>query len=126
MSRASGRSLAVGYPIDWSQFGAGLIRPRRLDRWNDERAKKGELTGLGHTDANVTSAQLGSVEGERLLEAIQGGELDIAETLGLSLEPVLHDPDAGDGAVGKEVRDVRLSHLEGEVPNMGRVRWFVR
>jgi hypothetical protein len=79
-------------------------------------------TGLSNADADVSALELGAGKVESLLQAIEGAELDVAETLGLAVELVLDDADVGDLAAGKEVGDVALGRVEGEVAQVGSVR----
>ena len=79
-------------------------------------------TGLGDADAHIAALELGAGQVERLLQAVERAEFDVAKALGLAIELVLDDAHVGDLAVGEEVVDIALGGVEGEVAQMGRVR----
>lgn len=86
--------------------------------WRFERLR----TGLGDADAHIAALELGAGQVERLLQAVERAEFDVAKALGLAIELVLDDAHVGDLAVGEEVVDIALGGVEGEVAQMGRVR----
>jgi hypothetical protein len=79
------------------------------------------LTRLSDADSDVAAHELGLGEGECLLEAVNCGELDVAEALGLLVELVLDNADVGDFTVAEERSDVAFGDVEGEVSKVSSV-----
>jgi hypothetical protein len=79
------------------------------------------LTRLSDADSDVTAHELGLGEGECLLQAIDCGELDVAEALGLLVELVLDNADVGNFTVAEERSDVTFCDIEGEVSEVSSV-----
>jgi hypothetical protein len=82
---------------------------------------KSTLTRLSDADSDVAAHELGLSEGECLLQAVNCGELDVAEALGLVVELVLDNADVGDFAAAEERLDVGRGDIEGEVSKVGSV-----
>ena len=69
-------------------------------------------TRLSNADSNVPSLERSALEGESLLQSIDGGKLDIAEPFGLMGQLVFDDADAGDLAACKDFSDIVLRSVE--------------
>ena len=67
----------------------------------------------GHTE--ISPLKLRSIEVQSLLESVQCSELNIAETLRLSLDLIFDYANIGDGAASEEVLYVSLGCIEGHV-----------
>ena len=85
-----------------------------------------KLTRLSDADSDVAAHELGLGEGEGLLQAVNCGELNVAEALGLLIELVLNNADVGDFTVAEERLDVGSCDIEGEVSKVGSVWRLVR
>ena len=86
---------------------------------------KQRLTGLSNADSDVTAHERGLCEGEGLLQAVNCGELDVAEALGLVVELVLNNANVGDLTSAEEGLNVGLGDIEGEVSEVSSVRGLV-
>jgi len=73
------------------------------------------LTRLSDRDLNVAAHEVGLGLGKSDFQAVEGSELDVTEALGLAVQLVLDDADAGGVAVAQKVFDVRLGDVVGEV-----------
>jgi hypothetical protein len=80
-----------------------------------------ELTRLSNADSDVAAHEGGLCKGECLLQAVDCGELNVTEALGLHVKLVLDNANVGDLTSAKEGLDVGLGDIEGEVTEMGSV-----
>lgn len=83
------------------------------------------LTWVGNADADVSALELSLAESKSLLQAVDGTELDIAETLGSAVHLVLNDANAGNLASVEEIADIGLGDFERKVAKVGSVRGLV-
>lgn len=84
--------------------------------------RRGELTRIGDPDSDRTALEGCSVQGQGLLQAVGGSELDVAKPLGPLLFTILHNPDADNLAAGEKVRHGVLSGIVREIAKVGGVR----
>lgn len=90
------------------------------------RKGPGVLTRIGNADSNIPALKLAAIEGQSLLQAIQSGELCIAETLRLHLQFILDNSDIGAFASSKEVSDIGNRCIKGEVAKVDSIGRLVR
>lgn len=81
-----------------------------------------ELTRLSNADLDVPSLELGSAEGQGLLQAIDTSKLDVTEALGAVVKLVLNDADVGDLTAIEKVLNITLRSIVGKVSEVGSVR----
>ena len=79
------------------------------------------LTRLRNTGADGTSLERGAGEIQSLLQALDGLELDISETLGSLCQLVFHETDARHATSREELRDIGVGCFEGKVANVASV-----
>jgi hypothetical protein len=83
------------------------------------------LTRFSNADSDVAAHERGLCEGESLLQAVNCGELNVTEALGLVVELVLDNANVGDLASAEEGLDIGLGDIEGEITEVGSVRRLV-
>ena len=85
-------------------------------KWSISQSKG--LTGISHTDSDVSSTHICSVECECLFQAVKSGKLDISKSFRLAIHLVLNNSNAGDVAVLEEIRHISLGCVKGHVAEM--------
>lgn len=86
----------------------------------------GLRTRIRDLDLDIPAAERRAVELESPLQAINVGELGVAETLWAVGLAVLDQADASDVAAVEEVANIGLRDLVVEVTEVGKVRRLVR
>ncbi|KAH0445592.1 hypothetical protein KCU90_g114, partial [Aureobasidium melanogenum] len=83
------------------------------------KMRPSRLTWVGNADADVSALELSLAESKSLLQAVDGTELDIAETLGSAVHLVLNNANAGNLASVEEIADIGLGDFERKVAKVG-------
>ena len=91
-----------------------------------EQTMGGLRTRICDLDLDIPAAERRAVKLESPLQAIDVGELGVAETLGAVGLAVLDQADAGDVAAVEEIADIGLRDLVVEVTEVGKVRRLIR
>ena len=73
----------------------------------------------------IFALELTAVEGQSLLQAIQGGEFCVTEALWLHLQFIFNNSHVGAFATSKEVGDISDCGVEGKVAKVDRERGLV-
>jgi hypothetical protein len=80
-----------------------------------------KLTRLSNANSDVAAHEGGLCKGKCFLQAVDCGEFNITEALGLHVKLILNDANVGDLTPAKEGLNVGLGDIEGEVTEMGSV-----
>lgn len=78
-------------------------------------------TRIGQADLDVSSHEAGLRFIKSLLKTLWRTKLNVAKTLGLAVDFVLHDAHSSNGALGKEIFNIDRGDIVVKVTEMGSV-----